>query len=68
MMKNSKQQNAKKVYKSIKLHFFELASLIRDVIYSKLQRVRENILVSFCQTNTVFMAICKAAFTLIYMY
>ena len=49
-MKNTK----KRPYESIKQHFsYVLTPLTRDVICSKLYRDGENILVSFCQTNTL---------------
>ena len=39
--------------KALKNIFYELAPLIRDVTCSKLSRDGENILMSFCQTNTL---------------
>ena len=53
MMKNNqkkKKNNAQKYIKALsKIYFYEHASLI----HSKLLRNGENILVSFCQTNTL---------------
>ena len=54
MIKTTIQKNSKKVYESIKSHFsFELASVTLDVVCSKPYKDGENILVSFCQTNTL---------------
>ena len=47
----------KKYIKALNNLFYELAALTRDVICSKLWRDRENILVLFCQTNTLLQEI-----------
>ena len=47
----------KKYIKALNNLFYELAPLTRDVICSKLWRDRENILVLFCQTNTLLQEI-----------
>ena len=51
MIKNSNICK-KKYIKALNNIFYELAPLTRDIKWSKLQRDRENVLVSFYETNT----------------